>query len=94
MIKMEFKVTFFPRINWTNIGLRTITVQEAIDIIRNGTFPIYDKENGVYMTLRDITNYIQQLLAGTNLQPIKLQYLPAVCFSTSHCRQSFCNLSR
>ena len=75
-------ITLFGRINWTTYGLRTITVEEAIGIIRDGTYVIDDRaRSGMTGTLRDITIQIQQLPDGIELQPIKEQFLPAVSFN-------------
>ncbi len=74
---MHNEITLFGRINWTTYGLRTITVQEAINIIKDGTYQI----NGNMCTLREITSRIRNLPQGTDIQPIKQQYLPAVSFN-------------
>ena len=78
---MKYEITYFSRINLTTNGLRIITVQDAIDIIRDGNLSIYDHQTGKNTTLRDITDRIQHLPAGTDLQTLKFQYLPAVSFN-------------
>jgi len=79
---MNDKITLFGRIDWTTYGLKTITIQDAIDIIRNGTYYIDDNmRSGMSGTLREITEKIQSLPKGTDLQPVKQQFLPAVSFN-------------
>ena len=79
---MNSEVTLFARINWATYGLKTITVQDAITIIRDGTYYINDSmRSGMYGTLKEITLQIQQLSNGVNLQPVKQQFLPAVSFN-------------
>lgn len=79
---MNDKITLFGRIDWTTYGLKTITIQDAIDIIRNGTYYIDDNmRSGMSGTLREITEIIQKLPEGTYLQPFKQQFLPAVSFN-------------
>lgn len=79
---MNDKITLFGRIDWTTYGLKTITIQDAIDIIRNGTYYIDDNmRSGMSGTLREITKIIQSLPEGTDLQPVKQQFLPAVSFN-------------
>lgn len=80
--KCKTRITLFGRINWTTYGLKTITVQDAIDIIKDGTLFIDDTaRSGTKGTLRDITLRIQQQLNGTNIQLLKNQFLPAVTFN-------------
>jgi len=79
---MGDRITLFGRIDWTTYGLKTITIQDAIDIIRNGTYYIDDNmRSGMSGTLREITEKIQSLPEGTDLQRIKQQFLPAVSFN-------------
>lgn len=79
---MNYEVTLFGRINWTTYGLRTITVQDAVCIIRNGSYLIDDSKRSRFVTsLRVITELIQRQPLDTDLQPIKEQYLPAVSFN-------------
>ena len=69
IVKMRnSKITLFGRINWTTYGLKTITVQEAISIIRDGTFRLYDKEHSNSYTLREITELMQYNYKGDDLQ--------------------------
>lgn len=75
------KISLFGRINWTTYGLKTITVQEAISIIRDGTFRLYDKEHSNSYTLREITELMQYNYKGDDLQTLKEDYLPAVSFN-------------
>lgn len=78
----NLEITLFGRINWTTYGLKTITVQEAMSIIRDGTYCINDiKHSGKYYTLREITEWMQYHCNGSNLQSIKEDYLPAVSFN-------------
>lgn len=79
---MNDKMTLFARINWATYGLKTITVQDAITIIRDGTFYIDDtSRSGTCGTLKDITSMIQQQPDTVDLQPVKMQFLPAVSFN-------------
>ena len=75
------KISLFGRINWMTYGLKTITVQEAMSIIRDGTFRLYDKEHSNSYTLREITEWIQYHYNGDDLQTLKEDYLPAVSFN-------------
>ena len=76
---MGDKITLFGRIDWTTYGLKTITIQDAIDIIRNGTYYIDDNmRSGMSGTLREITEKIQTLPEGTDLQRIKQQTFSSV----------------
>lgn len=78
----NLNITLFGRINWLSFGSRTISVDDAIKIIREGTYYIDDTaRSGMCGTLRDITEQIQHLPEGTDLQPIKEQFLPAVSFN-------------
>lgn len=79
---MNDKITLFGRIDWTTYGLKTISVDEAIQIIKDGTLIIDDtNRSGMSGTLRDITEKIQALSPDANIQAVKLQFLPAVCFN-------------
>lgn len=78
----NLNITLFGRINWLSFGLRTISVDDAIKIIREGTYYIDDTaRSGMCGTLREITEQIQHLPEVTDLQPIKEQFLPAVSFN-------------
>ena len=79
---MNLSVTLFQRINWTRYGLKTITVDEAIDMIRQGTYLIDDSQRtGVRCTLQEMTYYLQHLPSDADIQDCKIQYLPAVSFN-------------
>ena len=79
---MKSNVTLFQRINWTRYGLKTITVDEAIEMIRTGTSVIVDHKTDVVCTLQEMTYYLQHLpFGGGNIQELKQQYLPAVSFN-------------
>jgi hypothetical protein len=75
------KITLFGRINWTTYGLRTITVQEAISIIRDGNYRIYNKDYNVTFSLREVTEYLQYKVNVDSLQLLKEHFLPAVSFN-------------
>ena len=75
------KITLFGRINWTTYGLRTITVQEAISIIRDGDYRIYNKDYNITFSLREITEYLQYKANVNSLQLLKEHFLPAVSFN-------------
>ena len=78
----NLKITLFGRINWTTYGLKTITVEEAMSIIRTGAYRLYDsKHSGSTYTLREITELMQYHYNGDNLQALKEYYLPAVSFN-------------
>ena len=78
----NLKITLFGRINWTTYGLKTITVEEAMSIIRTGAYRLYDsKHSGSTYTLREITEWMQYHYDGDNLQALKEYYLPAVSFN-------------
>ena len=78
-IKMKTDITLFGRINWTTYGLTTISVQDAISIIRDGAY--YIDDNNRSGTLCDITKWMQSLPESTDLQSLKAQFLPAVSFN-------------
>ena len=79
---MNNKITLFARINWATYGLKTMTVQDAINIIRDGTYFINDtKRSGMSGSLKDITEQIQCQPDGVDLQAVKAQFLPAVSFN-------------
>lgn len=79
---MNDKITLFGRIDWTTYGLKTISVDDAIQIIQDGTMFIDDRNrSGMSGTLRDITEKIQALSPDANIQAVKLQFLPAVSFN-------------
>lgn len=79
---MKLSVTLFQRIDWVRYGLKTITVDEAIDMIRQGTYLIDDSQRtGVRCTLQEMTYYLQHLPSDADIQDSKIQYLPAVSFN-------------
>lgn len=79
---MNLKITLFSRIDWTTYGLKTISFDDAIQIIRDGTLIIDDtNRSGMSGTLRDITEKIQALPPDANIQAVKQQFLPAVSFN-------------
>ena len=78
----NLKITLFGRINWTTYGLKTITVEEAMSIVRTGAYRLYDsKHSGSTYTLREITELMQYHYDGDNLQALKEYYLPGVSFN-------------
>lgn len=82
MNPMNLNVNLYKRINWLKYNVQTISIDEAIDIIRAGSYLIDDsKQSGWVGRLSTITEAIQKLPIGTNLQPIKAQFLPAVSFN-------------
>ena len=78
---MNFEITLFGRINWTEHGLKTIKVQDAITIIRDGDYYIEDTCLGIYDSLKNITFLMQHLPDEKHLQSAKKQLLPAVSFN-------------
>lgn len=81
---MEYnqQITLFGRISWVSYGLKTITVDDAIQMIKNGTYYIDDQSRtGWSGTLKEITEYIQHLPDGNDLQGLKEQYLLSVSFN-------------
>lgn len=79
---MNDKITLFGRIDWTTYGLKTILVDDAIQIIKDGTIYIDDRNrSGMSGTLRDFTEMIQALPPDANIQADKQQFLPAVSFN-------------
>ena len=82
IVKMRnSKITLFGRLNWTTYGLKTITVKEAVSIIRDGTYRLYDSKYWGSYSLREITECMQYYYNGDELQTIKEKYLPAVSFN-------------
>lgn len=79
---MNDKITLFGRIDWTTYGLKTISFDDAIQIIKAGTLYIDDRNrSGMSGTLRDFTEMIQVLPPDANIQAAKQQFLPAVSFN-------------
>lgn len=79
---MNLRITLFGRIDWTTYGLRNISVDEAIQIIKDGTLIIDDtNRSGMSGTLRYFTEKIQALSPDANIQAVKQQFLPAVSFN-------------
>ena len=81
-MNVKDEITLFGRIDWTTYGLRTITVDDAVSIIRNGNYFIDDsRRSGMSGTLKEITEQMQCQPEGTDLQRVKAQFLPAVSFN-------------
>ena len=79
---MNNMITLFGRIDWTTYGLKTITIHDAISIIRKGTYYIDDgNRTGMSGTLKEITEQMQCQPTGIDLQRAKAQFLPAVSFN-------------
>ena len=65
---MKREITLFGRVNWTTYGLKTISVDEAIRMIKDGTYYIDDRRTGWKGTLKEMTEIIQSLPDGTDIQ--------------------------
>ena len=79
---MKSEITLFGRVNWTTYGLKTISVDDAIRMIKDGTYYIDDsRRTGWKGTLKDMTDIIRSLPDGIDIQQVKEQYLPAVTFN-------------
>lgn len=73
-------ITLFKRINWTAANISTISLAQAVEIIRTGEYQIIDDGNSY--TLKHVTQLIQNGSYQPNvLQEIKMRYLPAVSFN-------------
>lgn len=65
-MNLKDEITLFGRIDWTTYGLRTITVDDAVSIIRNGNYFIDDsRRSRMSGTLKEITE--QGRLTATSL---------------------------
>ena len=77
---MRDSITFIKRANYTKFGFTTMTVDSALDYIRDGNLYLFDKAIGVYC-LQHITEFIHLAQTKQEVQERKLKYLPAVAFN-------------
>ena len=73
-------ITFIKRANYTKFGFQTMTIDSALDFIKDGSLYLYDKEKGMYC-LQHITEFIHMAKTKHQVQERKLKYLPAVSFN-------------
>ena len=77
---MRNYITLIKRANYTRFGFLTITIEEALKIIQNGNYYLYDQVVGNY-SLQHITEFIRMAKTKKQVQDRKLKYLPAVSFN-------------
>lgn len=70
-------MTILERINFSKFNLRQTSIQEVLNIIRNGDYQLYDRELGNY-SLAKITNAIRTQSDSERQNDWKAKYLPAV----------------
>lgn len=77
---MNAKVTFANRVNYTKFGLIEKSVDEIIDIIRDGEMRLYDPICGEY-SLKGITSAIRNQTDPKIQNEWKERFLPVVTFN-------------
>ena len=69
---MRDSITFIKRANYTKFGFTTMTVDSALDYIRDGNLYLFDKAIGVYC-LQHITEFIHLAQTKQEVQERKLK---------------------
>lgn len=77
---MRDSITFIKRANYTKFGFLNMSVDDALEYIKNGNYYLFDREIGQY-TLQHITMFIHLAKTKKEVQERKLKYLPAVAFN-------------
>lgn len=80
---MRKLITHTNKCNYTKYGLKTLAINDVINIIKTGVYPdiIYWEKENRYLTLKEATRITNETWNAPDRQEIKAQILPVAAFN-------------